>query len=84
MSFALTIILEAPLTPAQLEGAGSGNGNGNAGGNEFDIKKLKKGHTVLVPEPRRHGVREGKQGYVRCTWGDLVVSHIYFYFLFFF
>ncbi|KAI9642083.1 hypothetical protein NHQ30_009954 [Ciborinia camelliae] len=64
-SFALTIVLEAPLTPAQLEGNGSGN--------DFDIKKLKKGHTVVVPNPRRHGVREGKQGYVRCTWGDLVI-----------
>lgn len=54
---------------------GSGNGSGNRDGSEFDIKKLKKGHTVVVPNPRRHGVREGKQGYVRCTWGDLVVSN---------
>ncbi|KAA8569414.1 hypothetical protein EYC84_001052 [Monilinia fructicola] len=33
-SFALTIILDAPLTPAQLEGSESGN--------DFDIRKLKK------------------------------------------
>ncbi|ESZ92401.1 hypothetical protein SBOR_7209 [Sclerotinia borealis F-4128] len=74
-SFALTIILQAPLTPAQLEGSGGGNGNGNGneGRNGFDIDKLKKGHTVVVPNPRRHGVREGKQGYVRCTWRDLVI-----------
>ncbi|RAL65919.1 hypothetical protein DID88_005581 [Monilinia fructigena] len=38
-SFALTIVLDAPLTPAQLEGSESGN--------DFDIKKLKKGHTVV-------------------------------------
>ncbi|KAB8295073.1 hypothetical protein EYC80_007012 [Monilinia laxa] len=64
-SFALTIILDAPLTPAQLEGSESGN--------DFDIKKLKKGHTVVVPNPRRHGVRQGKQGYARCRWGDLTI-----------
>lgn len=67
-SFALTIILDAPLTPAQLEGSESGN--------DFDIRKLKKGHTVVVPNPRRHGVRQGKQGYARCRWGDLTVRCI--------
>ncbi|KAJ8067297.1 hypothetical protein OCU04_004653 [Sclerotinia nivalis] len=79
VSFALTVILEAPLTPAQLEGSvsGNGNGNGNRGGDEFDIKKLKKGHTVVVPNPKRHGVREGKQGYIRCAWGDLGVSYVF-------
>ncbi|TGO38134.1 hypothetical protein BHYA_0081g00300 [Botrytis hyacinthi] len=70
-SFALTIILEAPLTPAQLEGSENGNISGD--GNDFDIKKLKKGHTVVVPDPRRHGVREGKQGYIRCVWADLTI-----------
>ncbi|ATZ53306.1 hypothetical protein BCIN_09g01780 [Botrytis cinerea B05.10] len=70
-SFALTIILESPLTPAQLEGSVNGNSGGD--GHDFDIKKLKKGHTVVVPNPRRHGVREGKQGYVRCVWGDLTI-----------
>ncbi|CAD6444585.1 14d3c16e-dbd7-4e8a-87c3-a8289bf82955 [Sclerotinia trifoliorum] len=73
VSFALTVILEAPLTPAQLEGSVTGNGNGSRGGDEFDIKKLKKGHTVVVPNPRRHGVREGKQGYIRCAWDDLAI-----------
>ncbi|KAF7933856.1 uncharacterized protein EAE98_003565 [Botrytis deweyae] len=70
-SFALTIILESPLTPAQLEGSGNGSMSGD--GNDFDIKKLKKGHTVVVPNPRRHGVREGKQGYIRCGWSDLTI-----------
>lgn len=51
------------------------NGNSGGDGHDFDIKKLKKGHTVVVPNPRRHGVREGKQGYVRCVWGDLTVSY---------
>ncbi|PQE05914.1 zinc mynd-type domain containing protein [Rutstroemia sp. NJR-2017a BVV2] len=67
-SFALTVILAAPLTPAQLEGSAA---SADAGG--FDIKKMRKGHTVLVPRPERHGVREGKQGYVRCRWEDLVI-----------
>jgi hypothetical protein len=66
-SFALTIILAAPLTPAQLEGGSP------ADAGAFDIKKMKKGYTVVVPGPERHGVREGKQGYVRCRWEDLVV-----------
>src|SRR4051794_3225477 len=38
-SFALTIILAAPLTPAQLEGSAASAAD--AGG--FDIKKMKKG-----------------------------------------
>ncbi|QSZ36654.1 hypothetical protein DSL72_006535 [Monilinia vaccinii-corymbosi] len=61
-SFALSIILEAPLTPAQLEGS--------APGNHFDIKKLKKGHTVVAPNPKRHGVGQGKQGILGKTIGD--------------
>ncbi|KAM3075300.1 hypothetical protein ACMFMF_005978 [Clarireedia jacksonii] len=68
-SFALTIILAAPLTPAQLEGSAASAADGSG----FDIKKMKKGHTVVIPDPERHGVKEGKQGYVRCKWEDLVI-----------
>lgn len=74
-SFALTIILEAPLTPAQLEG--TAGGDDKASGNTFDIRQLKKGHTVVIPNPMKHGVKEGKQGYVKCRWGDLAVSCIF-------
>jgi len=61
------------------KGKGKGKGKGMVEGGEiggmgmgeFDAKKLKKGFTVVIPEPKRYGVNEGKQGYVKCAWGDL-------------
>jgi len=63
------------------KGKERGEGEGREAGGEmgdFDAKKLKKGYTVVIPEPRRYGVKEGKQGYVKCAWGDLRVSLIPF------
>lgn len=62
------------MTPVQLEG--SAGGDDKASGTTFDIRQLKKGHTVVIPDPMKHGVKEGKQGYVKCRWGDLAVSCI--------
>lgn len=33
-------------------------------GGGFDVKGCKKGYTIVIPDARRFGVKDGKQGFV--------------------
>jgi hypothetical protein len=62
--FALTLRIPAALVKAGVQGGG------------YNVSGFKKGFTFVVPNARRSGVSEGKQGFVEIPVGGVKVSHV--------
>jgi hypothetical protein len=59
--FALTLRIPAASVKEGVRGGG------------YDVRAFKKGFAVVVPEARRSGVKDGKQGFVEVGVGDVKV-----------
>jgi hypothetical protein len=59
--FALTLRIPAAQVKQGVQGGG------------YDVSAFKKGFTVVVPDARRSGVGEGKQGFVEVPVGEVKV-----------
>jgi hypothetical protein len=59
--FALTLRIPASQVKQGVQGGG------------YDVSAFKKGFTVVVPNARRSGVGEGKQGFVEVPVGEVKV-----------
>jgi hypothetical protein len=40
----------------------------------FDVKICKKGYTMAIQQAKKYGVKEGKQGFVETTPGNIKVN----------
>ncbi len=59
--FALTLRIPASQVKQGVQGGG------------YDVSAFKKGLTIVVPNARRRGVSEGKQGFVEVPIGEVKV-----------
>ena len=62
--FALTLRIPAALVKAGVQGGG------------YDVSGFKKGFTFVVPNAKRSGMSEGKQGFVEIPVDEVKVCHV--------